>query len=74
MSNIRIPYAQLQRFMTVAMERLGLPSADASVVGNLMAEAELQGSDGAWRDSAFALCKAHQSGRHEPHTQYQNHQ
>ncbi len=46
MSDIRIPYAQLQRFMSVAMEQLGLPSADASVVGNLMAEAELQGSDG----------------------------
>jgi len=46
MTDIRIPYAQLQRFMGVAMERLGLPSADASVVGNLMAEAELQGSDG----------------------------
>jgi len=46
MTDIRIPYAQLQRFLTVAMERLGLPSADASTVGNLMAEAELQGSDG----------------------------
>jgi L-2-hydroxycarboxylate dehydrogenase (NAD+) len=46
MTDIRIPYAQLQRFMGVAMERLGLPSADASVVGSLMAEAELQGSDG----------------------------
>ena len=46
MSDIRIPYAQLQRFMSVAMERLGLPSTDASVVGSLMAEAELQGSDG----------------------------
>jgi L-2-hydroxycarboxylate dehydrogenase (NAD+) len=46
MSELRIPYAQLQRFMGVAMERLGLPSADASVVGSLMAEAELQGSDG----------------------------
>ena len=46
MIDMRIPYAQLQRFMGVAMERLGLPSEDASVVGNLMAEAELQGSDG----------------------------
>jgi LDH2 family malate/lactate/ureidoglycolate dehydrogenase len=46
MTDIRIPYAQLQRFMGVTMERLGLPSADASVVGSLMAEAELQGSDG----------------------------
>ena len=43
---IRIPYSQLQRFLGVSMERLGLPSADASIVGNLMAEAELQGSDG----------------------------
>jgi L-2-hydroxycarboxylate dehydrogenase (NAD+) len=46
MSDIRIPYAQLQRYMTVAMERLGLPPADAATVGQLMAEAELQGSDG----------------------------
>ncbi|MEY4294666.1 MAG: putative oxidoreductase YjmC, partial [Pseudomonadota bacterium] len=46
MTDIRIPYAQLQRFMTVAMERLGLPSGDSATVGCLMAEAELQGSDG----------------------------
>jgi L-2-hydroxycarboxylate dehydrogenase (NAD+) len=45
-TNLRIPYPQLQRFMTAAMEQLGLPSSDAVTVGNLMAEAELQGSDG----------------------------
>jgi L-2-hydroxycarboxylate dehydrogenase (NAD+) len=46
MTDTRIPYAQLQRFLTVAMERLGLPASDAATVGQLMAEAELQGSDG----------------------------
>jgi L-2-hydroxycarboxylate dehydrogenase (NAD+) len=46
MSEPRVPYAQLQRFITAAMARLGLPEADAAVVGKLMAEADLQGSDG----------------------------
>jgi L-2-hydroxycarboxylate dehydrogenase (NAD+) len=46
MSEARVPFAQLRRFITVAMTRLGLPEADAAVVGRLMAEAELQGSDG----------------------------
>jgi len=42
----RIPVAQLRRFITLSMERLGLPPADAATVGQLMAEAEAQGSDG----------------------------
>lgn len=42
----RVTFAQLSRFITVAMTRLGLPEADAAIVGRLMAEAELQGSDG----------------------------
>jgi L-2-hydroxycarboxylate dehydrogenase (NAD+) len=46
MSEPRIPFAQLRKFITVAMTRLGLPKSDAAVVGRLMAEAELQGSDG----------------------------
>ena len=46
MSEYRVPFAQLRQFITVAMTRLGLPEADAAVVGGLMAEAELQGSDG----------------------------
>jgi LDH2 family malate/lactate/ureidoglycolate dehydrogenase len=45
-SETRVPFAQLRRFLTDAMARLGLPPADAAVVGGLMAEAELQGSDG----------------------------
>jgi L-2-hydroxycarboxylate dehydrogenase (NAD+) len=42
----RIPFSQLRQFITLAMVRLGLPEADAGVVGELMAQAELQGSDG----------------------------
>lgn len=42
----RIPVAQVRRFMTTALERLGLPAADAATVAGLMAEAEVQGSDG----------------------------
>jgi L-2-hydroxycarboxylate dehydrogenase (NAD+) len=43
---IRISFERLRGFMTLAMTRLGLPDGDAAVVGRLMAEAELQGSDG----------------------------
>jgi L-2-hydroxycarboxylate dehydrogenase (NAD+) len=46
MSEARVPFAQLRAFITAAMKRLGLPDADAAIVGRLMAEAELQGSDG----------------------------
>jgi L-2-hydroxycarboxylate dehydrogenase (NAD+) len=46
MPETRIAAAQLRRFITAALERLGLPPADAAVVGELMTEAELQGSDG----------------------------
>jgi LDH2 family malate/lactate/ureidoglycolate dehydrogenase len=46
MTEMRVPVAQLREFITRAMARLGLPDADAAVVGELMAEAELQGSDG----------------------------
>jgi L-2-hydroxycarboxylate dehydrogenase (NAD+) len=46
MTDSRITFAQLRTFITVAMTRLGLPEADAAIVGRLMAEAEMQGSDG----------------------------
>lgn len=42
----RIAPARLCRFITAALERLGLPSADAAIVAQLMTEAEAQGSDG----------------------------
>ena len=43
---IRISFDRLRDFMSSAMTRLGLPEGDAAIVGRLMAEAELQGSDG----------------------------
>ena len=46
MAEARVPFPQLQRFITLALTRLGLPPADAAIVGGLMAQAELQGSDG----------------------------
>lgn len=46
MTESRIAAAQLRRFITRALERLGLPAADAAIVGDLMTQAELQGSDG----------------------------
>lgn len=42
----RISFKQLKQFITLAMTHLGLPDGDAATVGRLMAEAELQGSDG----------------------------
>jgi LDH2 family malate/lactate/ureidoglycolate dehydrogenase len=41
-----VTFAQLCQFITAAMTQLGLPPADAAAVGQLMAEADLQGSDG----------------------------
>ena len=46
MLNNRISFAQLSQFITIALTRLGLPESDSAIVGRLMAEAELQGSDG----------------------------
>jgi LDH2 family malate/lactate/ureidoglycolate dehydrogenase len=42
----RVSFEQLRAFLSGALTRLGLPEADAATVGRLMAEAELQGSDG----------------------------
>ena len=46
MPDSRLPAAQVRRFLASALERLGLPPADAASVADLMTEAELQGSDG----------------------------
>jgi L-2-hydroxycarboxylate dehydrogenase (NAD+) len=46
MSEIRVSLAHLREFITRAMTQLGLPPVDAATVGDLMAQAELQGSDG----------------------------
>lgn len=46
MSDLRVSVAQLSRYITTAMQALELPDADAATVGHLMAQADLQGSDG----------------------------
>jgi L-2-hydroxycarboxylate dehydrogenase (NAD+) len=46
MPDSRVPPARLARFMAAALQKLGLPAADATTVAHLMAEAEAQGSDG----------------------------
>jgi L-2-hydroxycarboxylate dehydrogenase (NAD+) len=42
----RISFERLRAFIAAAFERLGLPATDALSVATLMAEADLQGSDG----------------------------
>jgi L-2-hydroxycarboxylate dehydrogenase (NAD+) len=46
MSDTRVQLQALQQFITRAMQALGLPDDDAATVGRLMAQADLQGSDG----------------------------
>jgi LDH2 family malate/lactate/ureidoglycolate dehydrogenase len=46
MPDPRFPAAQVRRFLTGALQHLGLPPADAATVADLMTEAEVQGSDG----------------------------
>jgi LDH2 family malate/lactate/ureidoglycolate dehydrogenase len=41
-----VDHAVLRDFIATALERLGLPPADAALTAALMAEADLQGSDG----------------------------
>ena len=43
---IRVSFENLRDFMDRAFRKAGLPDADASTIATLMAEAELQGSDG----------------------------
>jgi len=43
---VRVSQERLRAFIAAAFERLGLPAADALIVATLMAEADLQGSDG----------------------------
>jgi LDH2 family malate/lactate/ureidoglycolate dehydrogenase len=42
----RIAYDRLRDFVASAFERVGIPADDARTIGALMAEADLQGSDG----------------------------
>ncbi len=46
MSEFRVSFSQLQAFIGRAMTSLGIPEQDANTIGTLMAEADMQGSDG----------------------------
>ena len=46
MTHATIQVRQLERYMTTTLQAVGLPDADAQTVARLMAEADLQGSDG----------------------------
>jgi len=43
---VRVDFARLRYFIASAFEAVGMPANDARTVGSLMAEADLQGSDG----------------------------
>ena len=43
---VRVPFQRLRDFAAAAFERAGLPREDAATVAELMAQADLQGSDG----------------------------
>ena len=45
-AQVRVEFARLRYFIASAFEAVGMPAADARTVGSLMAEADLQGSDG----------------------------
>lgn len=45
-NSISVSQEQLERFIASALRRAGLPEGDASAVAGLMAQADLQGSDG----------------------------
>jgi L-2-hydroxycarboxylate dehydrogenase (NAD+) len=43
---LTVPFFRLKAFIHEALMKLGLPDSDAMTVAGLMAEADLQGSDG----------------------------
>jgi L-2-hydroxycarboxylate dehydrogenase (NAD+) len=45
-SSVLVPYEHLKTFIAQALTKAGLPSTDADKVATLMAQADLQGSDG----------------------------
>ena len=44
--SLRVSQDRLEKFIYEAFLKTGLPEADARIMGALMAEADLQGSDG----------------------------
>jgi len=62
MSDFTLPVRQLERYMTTTLQAVGLPAADALTVAQLMAEADLQGSDGHGVIRLPQYCKRIQAG------------
>jgi L-2-hydroxycarboxylate dehydrogenase (NAD+) len=62
MSDFTIPVRQLERFMCTTLQAVGLPDVDALTVAQLMAEADLQGSDGHGVIRLPQYCKRIQAG------------
>lgn len=46
LTHTRVSHTSLRAFIAAAFERLGLPATDALTIATLMADADLQGSDG----------------------------
>src|SRR5260221_3101661 len=46
MSETTVTFSRLKAFIQEALTKVGLPEQDAATCANLMAEADLQGSDG----------------------------
>jgi LDH2 family malate/lactate/ureidoglycolate dehydrogenase len=62
MSDFTIPVRQLERYMSTTLQAVGLPAVDALTVAQLMAEADLQGSDGHGVIRLPQYCKRIQAG------------
>jgi L-2-hydroxycarboxylate dehydrogenase (NAD+) len=62
MSNPTVHVRQLERYMTTTLQAVGLPADDARTVAQLMAEADLQGSDGHGVIRLPQYCKRIQAG------------
>ena len=62
MSDSSVSVRQLERYMTTTLQAVGLPVDDARTVAQLMAEADLQGSDGHGVIRLPQYCKRIQAG------------
>jgi L-2-hydroxycarboxylate dehydrogenase (NAD+) len=62
MSDSTVHVRQLERYMSTTLQAVGLPAEDAQTVAQLMAEADLQGSDGHGVIRLPQYCKRIQAG------------
>jgi LDH2 family malate/lactate/ureidoglycolate dehydrogenase len=62
MTDSSVQVRQLERYMSTTLQAVGLPADDAQTVAHLMAEADLQGSDGHGVIRLPQYCKRIQAG------------